>query len=215
MENRYRKYDPLKCSVCGKGMSIRSDHINKHCGKCSHCMMLDRWKDEAYRAKTQKSHLGYKASKQHRENMSKSKRGLLPKNLLLIQSNHTLAYGESCFNGLLKSYRISAKNRNLQFLLSKDTFRELTKTNCFYCGANPSAIRRAQKQTLNGEYVYNGIDRVDNSIGYVDGNVVACCKNCNYAKRQMGIGEFLTHIKRIYDKHFPCDALGSNSELSK
>ena len=37
----------------------------------------------------------------------------------------------------------------------------------------------------------NGIDRVDNKKCYVSGNVVSCCKFCNYAKNMNILEEFM------------------------
>ena len=53
---------------------------------------------------------------------------------------------------------------------------------------------------LGTEYKYNGIDRVDNKIGYELDNCVSCCIKCNKAKSYFGQDEFLNHIKKIY-KH--------------
>jgi len=49
--------------------------------------------------------------------------------------------------------------------------------------------------------IYNGIDRVDNAIGYLTDNCVACCKVCNRAKLQMSKNEFFDHIKKIYERN--------------
>jgi hypothetical protein len=52
---------------------------------------------------------------------------------------------------------------------------------------------------LNGDFVYNGIDRIDSSIGYVEGNIVPCCKACNMAKNTMGQDEFMLWVERVYN----------------
>jgi len=54
----------------------------------------------------------------------------------------------------------------------------------------------AQKQ---GVYI-NGIDRVDSSrdIGYTIGNCVPCCTDCNIAKLDRTVKEFLDHVERIH-----------------
>ena len=43
----------------------------------------------------------------------------------------------------------------------------------------------------------NGIDRVNNNIGYILNNCVACCKYCNIAKGVRTITEFLEHVQSI------------------
>jgi hypothetical protein len=56
----------------------------------------------------------------------------------------------------------------------------------------------ANKATCNGGVKFNGIDRKNNAIGYIVGNVLPCCKLCNYAKRTMGYNEFLNWVNRVY-----------------
>lgn len=47
------------------------------------------------------------------------------------------------------------------------------------------------------EFVYNGIDRMDNSLGYISGNVVTCCQICNRAKGAMLLEDFMLWIKQL------------------
>lgn len=54
-------------------------------------------------------------------------------------------------------------------------------------------VRRIRRHA----FVYNGIDRVNNAKGYVTGNVVSCCKNCNLMKKNMSADAFIAHVRRI------------------
>ena len=101
---------------------------------------------------------------------------------------------EAGFRATLRVYKQSAKERGLDFSLSEDCFKEITQSDCTYCGQEPS-----QFQTRFSEFKYNGIDRVDNSLGYVDGNCVPCCKLCNRMKDVMSVEEFKDHVKSILD----------------
>lgn len=103
--------------------------------------------------------------------------------------------GESSFNALLCSWRWRARKRNLEFLLSPERVRELTKADCAYCGAPPHQIYGRADHT--GTYTYNGIDRIDNARGYVEGNVASCCGVCNHMKHTLGRDEFIAHAQRI------------------
>lgn len=105
--------------------------------------------------------------------------------------------GEAALNSLYSHTRQGAIVRNLDWKISKDRFAKLSKQNCHYCGAEPSQI---YGKNHNGTYVYNGIDRVDNSIGYIIENCVPCCGVCNRMKHSMPVNKFLNHIKNIY-KH--------------
>jgi hypothetical protein len=108
-----------------------------------------------------------------------------------------LPSGEANRNSLFNSYRYRSKKRGLEFALSKKKFTELTSGNCFYCGAEPSNERR--KQGTNGPYQYNGIDRIDSSLGYVEDNCVSCCMHCNYMKGILDQNEFLSKIQKILE----------------
>ena len=108
--------------------------------------------------------------------------------------------GQSGRNALFSRYKISAKKRNLEFNLTKEEFERLTQQNCFYCGNEPIQIAYNGQSKRRKEWskcIYNGIDRKNNSEGYVIENCVPCCKKCNIAKGIMNINEFLRHINKI------------------
>lgn len=87
--------------------------------------------------------------------------------------------GEAALTGLYATYRLScAQQRGYDFELNIEQFRELTGSNCFYCGKEPSQIKKSKISF----YKYNGIDRVDNTKGYLLSNVVPSCKECNSLK---------------------------------
>jgi len=50
----------------------------------------------------------------------------------------------------------------------------------------------------NGDYIYNGLDRADNSKGYELDNVVPCCGRCNRAKNAYNRDDFLLWIEKVY-----------------
>ena len=110
-------------------------------------------------------------------------------------NRYILPEGKSCFNRLLGSYVRSARNRNYEFKLTSKEFEEICLKNCYYCGVIPKQIFRSKN--LNGVFIYNGIDRKDNSIGYTLENCVPCCKFCNSAKKDQSIEEFLDWIENL------------------
>lgn len=107
-----------------------------------------------------------------------------------------LGVGEAAFNHLFDSYARKGIERGYSFELKEDEFRKLTKENCHYCGKEPSNIWK--KKLYNGFYIYNGIDRKDNSKGYTIDNCVACCGMCNISKHHHGYEEYKEWIKRSY-----------------
>lgn len=104
-------------------------------------------------------------------------------------------FRESSFLSLFNKYKINANSRNLVFNLSIDEFKFLTSQNCFYCGKEP--IQQHNKKRSNGSYLYNGIDRLDNNIGYIFSNCVPCCKECNFSKASRTPYEFVLWILKI------------------
>jgi len=119
-------------------------------------------------------------------------------NILGDTPHNRLRYGEARFHDLFVAYKRSAKARNREFALDIETFRALTKGNCFYCGKEPAQQISAGKDCY-GHYIYNGVDRIDNALGYVAGNVRSCCKHCNTAKASMTECEFLAWITKVYN----------------
>lgn len=87
------------------------------------------------------------------------------------------------YSSLIARYKFDAKSRNLDFNLNRNDFIDLTKLNCFYCNKNPSN----KIIVKNIELIYNGIDRIDNSKGYILDNVVTCCKKCNSDKKSISV----------------------------
>jgi len=92
-------------------------------------------------------------------------------------------------------YKTSAKNRNLDFNLDLTVFLNLTQKNCYYCANAPSNTARGIRN--NGNYIYNGLDRVNNDLGYIESNVVPCCWKCNNAKAGMSQYDFYSWIKQV------------------
>lgn len=96
------------------------------------------------------------------------------------------------------SYKRNAKFKKLEFNLTLSEFKNITQQICHYCGSIPSNIyRNPISKDIVADYVYNGIDRVDNTKGYVLDNCVACCRTCNWAKGKKTQEEFYHWIKQL------------------
>ena len=92
--------------------------------------------------------------------------------------------------GRLKSYKDNAKKGGHVWALSDEEFLSFWEKPCHYCGGGIKTI---------------GLDRVENSKGYILENVVPCCSVCNRMKSDCVISTFLSHIKAIYERNFPCE----------
>ena len=106
-----------------------------------------------------------------------------------------LAYGISNMRRIIEGYKRHAKKRGHEWNLTEEQFNELTQKDCYYCGAKPNNVRKARGN--NGDYIYNGIDRIDNTKGYTIDNIVPCCKTCNLAKNNLTLQEFKDWRKRL------------------
>ena len=94
------------------------------------------------------------------------------------------------------AYKSSAKRRKHNFELTLAEFREFSSKPCFYCGQLECRVTRPSGGLYYRSKV-NGIDRIDNNVGYVVENCRSCCSVCNYAKRKMTTSDFIAWIRRI------------------
>ncbi len=101
-------------------------------------------------------------------------------------------------NTVLSHYRSSARRRGHVWELD-DYFDKLTSMNCHYCGRSPGNIQKVYRvyEPAGREFAYNGIDRVDNKLGYTIDNVVTACSICNNAKKAMSYNDFTAWIKDL------------------
>jgi hypothetical protein len=95
--------------------------------------------------------------------------------------------------------KANAANRGLAWNLDDLDVIRICASDCDYCGAPPSN-KASSPSGLSGDYVYNGIDRVDSTRGYEPDNVVPCCFVCNNAKRTMTASDFAEWIECVYTR---------------
>lgn len=105
--------------------------------------------------------------------------------------------GTAGLKELIGTYKRNSTAYNREFSLSENDFESMTSQRCHYCHDLPSTISKGGSRSGWGDYVYNGIDRIDNSLGYTATNCVPCCTICNRAKNNMTYKDFITYIERI------------------
>jgi len=88
-------------------------------------------------------------------------------------------------------YKKCANIKNLAFEITYEEYTSLVEKSCYYCN------------TIENRG-FNGIDRLNSSIGYIMNNCVSCCKMCNYLKGSLNnitfmkrIEHILTHLRKI------------------
>jgi hypothetical protein len=107
------------------------------------------------------------------------------------------------YHNVLRGSRV----RGLEVHLTLPLVKVIAKLPCAYCGKEPSNVSRSKYGGYKScpkrvhdpsmDILYSGIDRIDSSIGYVEGNVVPCCADCNIAKNKMPLDVFLGMVDRI------------------
>ena len=112
-----------------------------------------------------------------------------------------LPMGQAFMNTYLSHYKRAAREREIEFHLTKEEFEHMTSLDCTYCGAKPRFLN-GYTQQLRGLREVNGIDRVNSDLHYTTDNCVPCCTDCNVAKRSKPADEFKDWIKRAYTHLF-------------
>ncbi len=128
------------------------------------------------------------------------KRGVTLKSGKIRACSHSCFSSDSFFetsiNQLIHATKQSAKIRNLEYSLTREDHEEIARSNCYYCGIEPSNELKTTR-TKRLKIKYSGIDRIDPAKGYVKGNIRSCCIRCNVAKSDMAQGEFIEWISRL------------------
>jgi len=81
-------------------------------------------------------------------------------------------------------YSRNAALKNLEFTITYEEFANIIENPCYYCNT---------LQTKG----FNGIDRKDQTKGYIRDNCVSCCKMCNYIKGSLSDDVFIKRIIHI------------------
>jgi len=95
---------------------------------------------------------------------------------------------------------------NYQDGVSFEDFYRISQMDCHYCGSKPNNVQNSalqdkkssQSARENGNFIYNGLDRIDSSLPHTLENMVPCCKWCNYAKRERTTSEFEVWVEQLY-----------------
>jgi len=96
---------------------------------------------------------------------------------------HIPVYCEKDKNRKYAGYRCDSISRSLEFDITKEQFDYYVTHSCEYCGSTEKI----------------GIDRINNDIGYIEGNLASCCKICNLMKYTHTKQFFIEHINKIYN----------------
>lgn len=124
------------------------------------------------------------------------------------QAINTKARGvEPLVKSLFAQYK-RAGRRGYDFALNYEYFKSIILKDCTYCGSSPSNIKKDSRASGDRVLKYNGIDRIDNDIGYTVDNTVPCCRSCNIAKHTYTVDKFKELITKIYTNFILKDPKG-------
>jgi hypothetical protein len=93
----------------------------------------------------------------------------------------------------------SAVKRKIEWKLNLEQFEEVVTQNCSYCQAPPRQYARKKRKGKGRalKIIRNGVDRINNQLGYTLDNVTACCPTCNRMKGTMHIIDFAQQIVKM------------------
>lgn len=112
-------------------------------------------------------------------------------------NNWRLPQGVAAKNAMAYQKQYRATRRGIPWTLSRTEAVALMSQPCFYCGCAPR--HHWDRPDVNGGCYWNGIDRVDSKQGYTKENTVPCCGQCNKAKLDTPLDEFLAWVRRVYN----------------
>ena len=81
-----------------------------------------------------------------------------------------------------KKYKASAESRGYEWNVSFEHFMTYWNLPCVHCGDPIETI---------------GLDRVDSSLGYTEGNLEPCCSICNRLKSDSDTVDWYAHMEKI------------------
>ena len=185
------------CSICRERNKIQDakrdrDHRNAiariNDSKPERIMVKNEWKENNYekvagywmKSRQKLIYSGIEEYLEKNARNAKNWRDNNPEKVLLNNENKKQS-PELQYNVYMRTANI----KNLTFELSFDEYYEIVKKECYYCG------EFSENKTING------IDRKDQSNGYLLDNCVPCCEMCNMMKKSLNEKIFLQRIEHI------------------
>jgi hypothetical protein len=108
------------------------------------------------------------------------------------------------FDRFYKTFKIKIegekRRREVKFELTKEEFKDIITSNCYYCGSKPEIRKWIFNIFKKETKPTNGLDKIDPTGHYTADNVVPCCPMCNFIKSDYSQKDFLNQIEKIH-KH--------------
>lgn len=101
-----------------------------------------------------------------------------------------------------KNYSKSANSRNIEFKLTENDFTSIIKQPCYLCGLTAMDVNK------------NGIDRFNNTKGYLLDNCKPCCGHCNLLKKDLDYTDIIRIAESISKKYSALTVNLSKKEIA-
>lgn len=129
------------------------------------------------------------------QNIVRTKKPTKSCNHLKIENLKSFSNKEPNFKSEYKRWlKNDVKSRNKTSDLTIEQYSILIMNNCHYCNSPGTQIMH-----FSQAFKRNGIDRIDNNIGYTINNCVSCCSICNFAKRSSNYDDFINWVEKVYN----------------
>lgn len=108
----------------------------------------------------------------------------------------------------IASARRAWKNKYSDGDLTFEDFYNFSKQNCYYCNSYPNQVfnyfteKYSAKSKEQGNFIYNGLDRINSNLPHNKNNIVTSCYTCNRFKSNLSIEDFYNWISKIKEKQF-------------
>lgn len=106
---------------------------------------------------------------------------------------------EAAISKIYRQYKKRGNESGKGFSLTISEFESLIFANCNYCNSLPSNKCKIHLKNITTILVYNGIDRLDSSLGYHKENCVTSCITCNKAKSDMSLNKFIEWVEKVFN----------------
>jgi hypothetical protein len=172
----YTEDGKLKCEDCLEKLRHKEREeyeVKKETGLCLDCGCELESLTRGFRKEVQRCEACYEKLREVERNRPDRNRNYREE----MKANIDVHYGK---------YLRGANKRNIQFELTIEEFGNIVSLACYYCATFK------ENESI-------GIDRVDSNAGYIVGNVVPCCEECNIMKQDLSLEKFKEHITKIYN----------------
>lgn len=118
---------------------------------------------------------------------------------------------ESARSNTVRKMRGQAKERNISWELTNEQAIEIGSQDCYICGCKPTLQIKQNYSSNKPEWstdlkiYWNGIDRLDSSLGYTIENSRPCCTVCNKMKLNHSLHVFVEKCKQITSYQEKCN----------